>query len=279
MDDIVKSFYDRNKDIWGEPQEFKQTKFFPIALKDIETQNLFYSIFQIPKKCYDKKEEIAKSSYAKYLFKYVQLGFDPKGNQVIVLMTKFLSLVTKSENVKILIPNNIDNGIDPWFFVLSINNVRFDESEFDIIREIILLQNGLSTRYVEDYDESLEKQLEYSNQEFGNVTYEEEIITFASLLRKPVTEIKDLTLYQFKKQLDRLMLLSDYHIYFPLEVSGQIQSKDGSKIAKHYFSHIPEKSRYGSILISWDAFLDSHADPDMINENGEKVLKIEKDKK
>ena len=72
---------------------------------------------------------------------------------------------------------------------------------------------------------------------------------------KTIFEIENYTLYQFHKHFERMILLHSYNVYGPLEISGQIKSKDGSEITKHFLTPIEKQGRYSSILIEKEKFL------------------------
>jgi hypothetical protein len=279
MNDRVTSFYDRNKDIWGEPQNFRGVDFHPIKLMDSESKSIFYTVFQIPKN-YIQEQFIKEMSYLRYLVQVIQNGLDSNSISVQLNIIKFLENITKKKvKFETDLPDNLTGLYEAGYIKIIIDNVEFDEKDFDVIREIILLQNGLSTKYVEEFDISLEKTLIEENNRTESLTSEEEVFKFCSLMRCPVESIKDYTLYQFSHHFKELSFLFQNEIYSPLEISGQIKSKDGKEIIKPYFTHQKEQGRYGSILISWDEFLQDHRDPDMRDINGKSVMNIDKDKK
>lgn len=131
--------------------------------------------------------------------------------------------------------------------------VILDENDFDIIREIVLSQNGVSLSYIEEYNAELEKILmsELDNKKDKIKTFEEDMFTFASLLNVTINEIKDYTLFQYKKHYQRLSIKEDYEVLYPLVASGKLKISNG---VLRFDSHVPEKGRYDSILISMKDF-------------------------
>ena len=130
-------------------------------------------------------------------------------------------------------------------------------------------QNGLGIDYIEQYNPELEEYLKALNQSYADLTLEDEIFIFCSLMRKTLNEIQEYTLYQFRKHFERILSLANYELYSPLEISGQISSKSGKKIAKDYFYHAKDSvNRYEDILIDKDEFIQSNPnlfDPNFIN--------------
>lgn len=277
MNDLVRDFYEREKDIFGDPQTYRTIDFHPIKLKDSKAKNLFYKIFQIPKS-YIKEESIEKMSYLKFLLFPIQWNINPKGREIEEMLVEFLEIITKKK-VKFYCSYIEDvEDINSIVIKFNIGNVEFNEQDFDVIREIILLQNGLSTKYIESYDPVLEKMLIDENNKSEELTMIEEIFKFCSLMKCSVNEIKDYSLYQFKYHFQEIIRLFQYDIYAPLEISGQISSKNGGEIVKPYFNHVPESGRYGSILIPLDEFFSGHNDPDMRDLSGNNVMKSNDDK-
>lgn len=205
-------------------------------------------------------------SYLKFLTQIIQYSINPQGEEIKDGIIKFLKFITKKDDISfylslpddIDISDNPDNLIEKILFSIKIEDKIFTEQDFDVIREIVLVQNGLSTDYIESYNPELEKYLEFENRKMGNITFEDEIWIFCSLLNKTIKEIESYTLYQFKKQLERLLLVHNYDLYKPLEVSGQISSKDGKEIVKDFMMHFPESGRYGGILIKQESFIEDN---------------------
>ena len=262
MDDKIKKLYDERNDLWGFPQTYKGVQFYPILLKDTQVQKLFYHIFQYPKS-YIPNKKILKMSYLKYLLYAIEYSIEPKGDAIRKGLTEILKYSTKKEKVefkftRLDIPGDDIDDIDRLSITLHIGDVHFTEQDFDIIREIILKQNGMSVEYVEEFNVELEERLKFSGNDLGDVSFEEQIVTFCCLLRCTVHDILDYTIYQFKIHFERLMMLANYELYAPLETSGAISTKTGEKITTHFMMHIGKKGRYSSILIPADKFLEEH---------------------
>lgn len=260
MNDEVKRIYKPLNDLWGYPQLYKGLKFYPIKIKDSDALEWFNKIFQYPKD-YVPEKTILKMSYLKYLLFAVQYSIDTNGNQIQSWLTELLKYVTKSENISFRLTTlniPVDDIIQKTGIILKINDIEFNEQEFDVIRAIILEQNGLSVEYIEEFNPQLEEYLSFLNRKFSDVTFEDEIFVFCCLMGKTVNELENYTLYQFRKHLDRLMMTFNYQIYSPLEISGQIKAKNGGEIVKHYLAHIDRKSRYSEVLIEKDMFMSNH---------------------
>jgi hypothetical protein len=258
--------YDTTLDIWGEPQEYRGIKFYPIKLKDLKYQKLMYGLFGYPKN-YIPDKTILKLSYLKFLFYVVQPALHK--TDIKDELIEFFKFVTRSENVTI--SENIDDvetlTIDDIYIKVTIDGLVIYEDQMEMVREMILKQNGISVDYIEEYNTDLEEKLKFLNKN-NDFTFEEEIFTFCSMMKRTIHEIQEYTLYQFKNHMERLFLFIDFELFKPLEMSGQISLKDGKKgeIIKHYLSHIPQTThRYDAILIQKDKYV---AESDIFKASG-----------
>lgn len=270
MKKSLERIYRHENDTFGFPQTYKGIDFYPIRIKDNKMRMLFSRFMSIPKN-YIPDKTILKMSHLKFLIYVVQKMSDDFGLQENFKedLIKLLSYVTK-KNVSIdheLSDDGNANIFDKIKISILIDDIKFSEFEFDNIREIILEQNGSSIEYVESYIPDLEKKLGSINRE-DPMDYNDEIFSFRALTGMKLGDIGDLTLFQFKHIFEREILLKEYELFKPLEISGQIKSKNGKQLFKHYLSHISKKGRYDSILTSEKEFLDNSGLPNP-NRNGE----------
>jgi len=247
-------------DIRGDPQEYKGIKLYPIKIGDIELKEKFYRLMFHPK-MYIQQREILRMSYLKFLIFVVQENIKNVYEDVDLLndLIEFLSKITGKDNVAFKIfehPEEID-PFDKISIHIDIDGIEISEFDFDDIRAIVLEQNGFNLEYIESYDPSLEDKLAFMRRGQEETDLKDEIYSFCAITNLSEIEACDKTLFQFKSRLEREMVMKDYQSFKPLEVSGQISSKDKSEeLFKHYLSHIPRQTRYGSILVDKDKFLD-----------------------
>jgi len=256
MNSVVAKIYDHNKDLWGYPQEYKGIKIYPIKLKDLKYQNLFYTIFMQPKN-YIPEKEIIKMAYLKFLLYYISSSMGIEIKKMNEDLVDFLQYITKCDNISFWVKElpNKNSFTIAW----NIDDANFTENDFDNIREIVLEQNGFSIEYVEGYIQDLEESLAFMNRYATERTLQDDVFTLCALANKSVIDFEDYTLHQFKHHLERMMLLEDYRLYNPLVVSGQVTLKHGK--IEHYFKHIPKAGRYDSLIFSKDKFDDQFKNP------------------
>jgi hypothetical protein len=255
MNPNLLKIYDIEKDILGEPQEYKGIKFHPIKLLgELKYKNLLYSLFFYPKNTVPDKT-ILKMSYLKFILIIMQAWTNPGGIEKKDELECFLKHICRTDKIQILF-DDVESltSIDDIKFRIKINDIDIFEYDFENLREIILEQNGSSIEYVNQYDPGLEESLNFVNREHNDITFEENIFIFCSMSGIPITQLKDYTLYQFKKHNTRLSLWENYKMFKSTEILNP--GKDGKGWVKDYLTHINDKDRYGSILIKKNEFVE-----------------------
>ncbi|HUU89296.1 MAG TPA: hypothetical protein VMX17_16300, partial [Candidatus Glassbacteria bacterium] len=167
-------------------------------------------------------------------------------------LKEFLAYVTKTDIEDIeFTSRNRDEKIENLVISLYIgeDSEIFTESDFSIIREIILQQNGSSIDYVEGYRPELEKDLQFATRNMEKYNFSDQIFSFAALFNKTMEEIKDCTLFQMKNLLDSKGAIESYRMQtIPLTEVG----KDYD--VKHYMKNLKTRGRYDEILKTVDEF-------------------------
>lgn len=238
--------YNESLDFQKLPQEFKGIKFYPVLIKEQAFNELVMSVFGIPKNYIKNNIQIMKCSFFKFL---IYLG---KNNEIC----QTIKQITKCEDVKIGTSKCISSfeEIENASLILYINNISFNENDFDIIREIILKQEGINTKYIEEYDPELE---EFLNIHIGKTnTHEDKIFTLSIMMGKSPEEIGELSFYQFKKLYAMAVSIKTTEIYEPLIAKGEIKL-DGNKKFKSYLDPLPALGgRYDPIKMTEEKFFD-----------------------
>ena len=260
MREEIKRIYNDGNDIFGYSQTYKTIDFYPIMLKDLHYQDLFYKIFARPKN-YIPSVEILKASYLKYIIFVLSILYETEDNaksKIIELFSYITRLDDKAFEIVYL-----DTGLQGWdginIQIKIDNNVIFTEYDFDNIREIVLQQNNLSVEYIEEYNPELEPVLEYTNKTTSDLTLADQIFTIAAIQKIDLKSLENYTLFQFNNLMEKVLTLKEYDLYKPLLASGQITLKNGGDV-KNYFYHSKKSGRYDSILIGFDDFMGSNKD-------------------
>lgn len=246
--------YNELSDAFGEPQIYKGVKFYPIKLADEATLNLIYEVLS-----YNKNKiadvDIIRASYLKFVVYYMTNPTEEDfRNSLLYKTQELLSILTK-QDVYIEVKSLVDSPSKDSDFIINVHigDTIINETEFEKVREIILLQANTSVEYIESYDEDLEQKVGAIKSDSKPPTLAERIFILSVGLKMPIEQIKNLTYYQFCKYMERLDLKIEHDLYKPLLVSGQISFKGNTNI-KSWNEHIGRKTRYSEILVDMDKF-------------------------
>jgi hypothetical protein len=275
---IIEKYYDLNHDIWGEPQNYKGILFYPLMINQRKEYEDFFTLFTFYKEQIHDIS-IAKMSYLKFLNCILPHIFNCNIREIL---KDFLKKVTHIDSIEIfdsqskedkqaisdfiaLLSNKkIDENelhyefysaeqLKKLRFYIKINDVQFNEQDFEIIREIILKQHGLDLDYISQYDPTLEENLRILHKG-DDITFEECVFAISAIMKTPVCEIKNkFTIYQFNKIIERLHIIEDYESFKGLESAGFIKLKKGE--ISHWLSHVPKKRRYDGLLVPKETFV------------------------
>ena len=253
MKEELKKTYDEGNDIFGYPQVYKGIELYPIKIRDVKYQHTFYQMFTHPKN-YISNRDILRSSYLKFFIYAVIPNLEIDDATALSEFLDFISYITRVDDISIIYKQVPGEGLESILLKLKVGEKEFREDEFDDIREIILEQNGLSIEYVESYDPGLEESLRFANKN-TDMSFQDEIFTFCSLMRIAIKDIEDYTILQFKNHFEKLLTLKEFDLYKPLLVSGQITLKSGD--VRHYLYKSKKSGRYDSILVDVEEFKQS----------------------
>lgn len=243
--------YNDIPDIFSEPQEYKGIKFYPIRIREYRWLEKMYSLLGYPKTFISSNDpNLYKMSYLKFLiFAVPQADLKMKDVSTAKELMDFLRFITRTDNISMDFSGKNTNNFNMMDYKIIIDGVSFSAGEFDDIREIILRQNGTSTKYIEEYDSKFEEKLLWFHRKAGQYNFKEKIFTFAAILGRPISEIGNITIYEMENLFESSVnLLSYSRQTIPLTSVG----KDYKFIS--YMANLKDKGRYDDILISVEKF-------------------------
>jgi hypothetical protein len=250
MNEFLAKNYVASNDIFGYPQSYKELELYPIKVKDKKIADLFYHLMTYPKN-YIADKRVIHMSYLKFA-----IVFSEDQRKASADIETLMKHITRKDSVIVQVMElDADKPNEPEnirFRIMIDENIEISEEYFEDIREIILEQNGSSIEYVNQYHPEMEAKL-MDLYKSNNITFEDQIFTLSTFMKKNVEEIGEYTLYQLQDIFDRMIVLKQFDLYQPLIVSGQITMK-GSNTIQSYLYHRERKDRYASILTSSDSF-------------------------
>ncbi len=232
-------------DVWGDPYNLKGVDIYPIRMRDCKEFYKYITCLTLEK---NKSQDIQilRMSYLHFLFFIGLCAKDENGKD-------FQYLIQYLENLLDLVfRTKINFYFDDDKIFIIVNDIKLNESHFEKIRKIILKQN-LIPICEDNLDPEIERALKEA-EEFLSVrnnppTFSENVVSYHVATGIPYKEIKEETIFEFRKGMERLDLMKTWEVYtYPALKSGE-----GEKI-KHWLSHIPEKSLYDGLVMSMDDF-------------------------
>lgn len=246
--------YNESLDFQKLPQEYKGVKFYPLCISEKDIFEKMMGTIGIPKSYIKTEPMIMKMSYLKFLCFLLKKRDDIKN---------ILSYITKIDNIDFEITlrkgaNINDLHYEDMNIIIHVNDINFNEYDFDIIRDIILRQNYYSTAFIEEYDPELEELLTLKQKASGNGgnSFEDKIFVLCVLMNKMPEEIANLSYYQFYKLYYAATMKMKTQIYQGWISSGFISFEKG-KTFTTYLDPMPNRGgRYDEIKMSKESFLE-----------------------
>lgn len=151
--------------------------------------------------------------------------------------------------------NKIQNIQEKMF-----NHIMIDSTDFDRIRNLIMLQNDIKP---EHYDAKTEEFLYRMKEKLRNArrtndTDLEDLITVVAYnTGKTNKELSEMTIRRFNRYLQYTLSKDEYYMYKQLELCGMIKMKSE---LPHWIRHYEPKGRFDDILVNGNDMLTSLKD-------------------
>lgn len=245
-----------NSYYFDKPVEYKGLVIWPVRVRDFFKFYTFAECLILEKNSIPDAK-IISMSYLEYMY----FATDEK-NPYALMFRELLKLVcypreilleADNDSVKLQKLNNsialnYDNKNKPYF---EINGIRFNSSDFEEIKSIIVEQNlfeipdeTIQKEVRDKMQEAREMRQKQSGNEMGSL--EDQMISLSIYSGWNFESIYDLTLRKFLKALERADQLLHYQIYLAASMSGMVEFKDKSFI-KHWLTAIKRDNFDGMI--------------------------------
>lgn len=230
--------------LYSEPFSYtKDLILYPVLMKDILDFRIFKSSITVRKNSIFPVKQIIKMSYLDFLF-YSHNNFELAKEFKMPLLPNYysfafelLKLVFKEQEVKV----NLARG------GFLINGIEISPEQFDDIRRIIILQNGIDFDIDEfinrDTEEALLKaQKALSNDD--NCTFEDYIDSVCLAMHISESELKNMPIRKFWRYVKRISKRDVFHIMKSAESSGMVKFKEP---VEYWMSDIETKDRFKEV--------------------------------
>ncbi|UUV25858.1 MULTISPECIES: hypothetical protein [Lysinibacillus] len=229
--------------VWGDPKFINGVPIYPVLMKDILNLYEASTCLLIPKNSMSDPK-IIKMSYLSFL---IEQGRYKENEHLLDKLDNLLKLVTRAD----FIDYDIDEKKKLIILVDGKDLIR--DRDFEILREIISAQNLIETKddsLGSDFDKAKANAKAYLSKRNGRMAdLEQQIIAYRCVQKLPYDEIKNMTIYQFRKELERIDLIKSADVLQNAQYSGMVSFKDGTAIP-HWLDYIKDKNPDDGVVLT-----------------------------
>lgn len=217
---------------------------YPVTMENILEFSIFKQAILVRKNSYFPVKKVIKMSYLEFLyFAYDNVEFAaqyamPFLPAYYIFAFELLRIVFKDQEVEA----RSDKG------GFRINGVEINDDQFDDIRRIIILQNGIDFDIDEfihyDTEQELLKAQEALSKNKDNSTIEDYIDSVCVALNRTERDVKDMTIRKFWRYIKRINKLDVYRAMKSAESTGMVKFKEP---IQYWMSTIEEKDRFSDV--------------------------------
>lgn len=171
--------------------------------------------------------------------------------------------IDKYQNSKDILPKELECFLDEIKKIEEkmYNTILINSEEFDEIRQLIMIQNDIKSEHYSEHIESIlyetKAKLAKMNENKDSIDLEDLITVLKYCGHYKSSEIKEMTIRRFNRELYIATNKDDYYLYKQLELSGMIKP---NKEIPHWIKHYEPKGRFDDALISNSSLLPSVED-------------------
>jgi hypothetical protein len=229
---------------YDKPIPLKGLLVYPAKMKDY-VQFHFHATCLTMDKNSVPDARVISMSYLAYLYHATS-----EDEPYVLMLWELLKIVLKNENTLVKFSHDENNRA-----VLIIDDVVLMDSDFDELREIIILQNGLELpddniqkELREELENARRKRMEANNAKMSSL--EDQMICVMISTPLHLDDIYELTIRKFVKILKRVDQKLHYQIYMSASMSGFVEFKDKS-VLSHWMMDV-NNDKYKDVKIDLD---------------------------
>jgi len=229
--------------VWGNPKYIKNTPIYPVKVENMIDFYEASNCLIIPKNSMSDPA-IIKMSYLSFL---IAVSRNPEAEHLLDKIIKLIELVTRGNDIGFYLDekNKIVISIDDKYSI--------HERDFDKFREIIGIQNLIETKddsLGSDFDKAKADAKVHLSKKNGRMAdLEQQIFAYRCVQKLSYDEIRNLTIYQFRKEIERIDLIKSADILQNAQYSGMVSFKEGTTIP-HWLDHIKDKSSDDDLVLT-----------------------------
>lgn len=238
--------------MYDEPVPYKNLVLYPITMREYIPFFTYVDCLMINKNVIPDVK-IITMSYLDYLFYKSDKEIDTE-KITLAKLCEILKLSLRITNEQIQYYQN-ENGK----YELLLNNEKIDANDFDIIKDIICLQNNIELpdeNIHPDLKKALDEAQDYYNEihSSGKVgTLEDQMICVSISTSYKFEDIYNLTIRKFTKILQRVDFKLHYQIYKTAEMGGMVTFKKPIENWTNNLSRTFEE-KYENVMVDSEGF-------------------------
>ncbi|MCL1696260.1 hypothetical protein [Lysinibacillus sp. BPa_S21] len=229
--------------VWGNPKYYRNIPVHPVQMEYIEQLYDAVQCLLIPKNTI-QEPMIIKMSYLAFV---IFISSDEDNKHFFDKLVTLIKLISRSENIR------FDVDEKNKYSIVIDDDIVIKERDFDKIKVIIGEQNLIDVS-----DESLGSEFDKAKSEaraFMNkrnkkmADLEQQIIAYKCVSQSSYEDIKKMTIYQFRKELERYDLIKSADILQNAQYSGMVSFKEGTTIP-HWLDQIETKDADDDLVLT-----------------------------
>ena len=228
---------------YDDPIPYKDLKIYPATMREYLDFHTYATCLLYEKNSIPNPRFISMS-YLRYIF-YLAEEENSLALHLLYMLLKLVLHIKDDESIKFYKKNELA------FF--SVNNVEYDANDFDKIKNIICIQNGIQQideTIKKEVRDALKKAQEYKMQQNQNkmCSLEDQMLCVVISSSLKLDDIYKLSIRKFSKILERIDYKMHYEIYLSASLSGFVEFKNKDAL-KPWMAELEQKDIYGDVKI------------------------------
>ncbi|MEQ6355254.1 hypothetical protein ABNX05_11550 [Lysinibacillus sp. M3] len=229
--------------VWGNPKYHRNIPVYPVQMENIEQLYDAVQCLLLPKNTI-QEPTIIKMSYLAFLF---FVSSDESNRHFFDKLITLIKIISRSENIRF----DVDDK-NKYSIVID-DEIVIRERDFEKIKAIIGEQNLIDVSDESlgtDFDKAKSEARAFMNKKNKKMAdLEQQIIAYKCVSKSSYDDIKKMTIYQFRKELERYDLIKSADILQNAQYSGMVSFKEGTVIP-HWLDQIETKNPDDDLVLS-----------------------------
>ncbi|MCL1700844.1 hypothetical protein [Lysinibacillus sp. Bpr_S20] len=229
--------------VWGNPKYYRNIPVHPVQMEHIEQLYDAVQCLLIPKNTI-QEPMIIKMSYLAFV---IFISSDEDNKHFFNKLVTLIKLISRSENIR------FDVDEKNRYSIVIDDDIVIKERDFDKIKAIIGEQNLIDVSdesLGSEFDKAKNKARAFMNKRNKKMAdLEQQIFAYRCVSKSSYEDIKQMTIYQFRKELERYDLIKSADILQNAQYSGMVSFKEGATIP-HWLDQIETKNSDDDLVLT-----------------------------